>query len=456
VVEALMAIEVKNEPHITVGIMDGRNCVEGRLNGTFSVDGIGPKTNRLTSGFSANAAPGGIVLCDAAGRVVGRSPHLRIKGGGRTTFDLFRATIGSRFHWERSENQTFRGNLILLSQADGAMAVINEVPLEDYLESVISSEMNASAPGEMLKSHAILSRSWLLAALRRKKEPQKMPGEAAAIAGREGEVVRWYGREEHDLFDVCADDHCQRYHGVTRITSPGVRHAVRETRGIVLTWGNEICDARYSKACGGLTEEFETAWDNARRPYLTSVTDAPVPYPPVTTEQEAARWCLSAPGAYCNTKDKAILEKILPALDRETEAFFRWTVEYSREELEEILCEKSGFDFGRLQAIEPLARGPSGRISRLRITGSKMSMIVGKELEIRRWLSRSHLYSSAFVVQVAGAAGLNPERFVFHGAGWGHGVGLCQIGAAVMASRGVSAEQIVGHYFPGTTLERLY
>ena len=451
-----MAIEVKNEPHITVGIMDRRDYVEGRVNGIFSVDGIGPKTNRLTNGFSASAATGDIVLCDAAGRVVGRSPHLRIKGGGRTTFDLFRATIGSRFHWERSENQTFRGNLILLSQADGAMAVINEVPLEDYLESVISSEMNASAPGEMLKSHAILSRSWLLAALRRKKEPRKTPDEAPHIAGREGEVVRWYGREEHDLFDVCADDHCQRYHGVTRITSPGVRHAVRETRGIVLTWGNEICDARYSKACGGLTEEFVTAWDDARRPYLASVTDALVPYPPVATEQEAAQWCLSAPEAYCNTKDKAILEKILPALDRETEAFFRWTVEYSREELEEILCEKSGFDFGRLQTIEPLVRGPSGRISRLRIAGSKMSMIVGKELEIRRWLSRSHLYSSAFVVQVAGAAGLNPERFVFHGAGWGHGVGLCQIGAAVMASRGVSAEQIVGHYFPGTTLERLY
>jgi hypothetical protein len=168
VVEALMAIQVKNEPHITVGVMDRRNCVEGRLNGTFSVDGIGPKTNRLTSRFSASAALGEIVLCDAAGRVVGRSPHLRIEGGGRTTFDLFKVTIGNRFHWERSENQTFRGNLILRSQADSTMAVINEIPLEDYLESVISSEMNASAPREMLKSHAILSRSWLLAALRRK------------------------------------------------------------------------------------------------------------------------------------------------------------------------------------------------------------------------------------------------------------------------------------------------
>ena len=451
-----MAIEMKNEPRITVGIMERRNFVEGRLHGVFSVDGIGPETNRLTNGFSAKAAQGGLVLCDAAGRVVGRSPHVRIESGARGTFDLFNVTIGSRFHWERSESQTFRGNLILRVHADGTMAAINEVPLEDYLESVISSEMNASAPGEMLKSHAILSRSWLLAALRRKNDPRKTSGAAAHIIEREGEVVRWYGREEHDLFDVCADDHCQRYHGVTRITSQGVRHAVRATRGIVLTWENEICDARYSKACGGLTEEFETAWDDARRPYLVSLADGPVPYPAVTTEEEAARWCLSAPSAYCDTKDKAILENILPAFDRETEGFFRWTVAYSPEELEEILYEKSGFDFGRLQAIVPLARGPSGRIFRLRIVGSKMSMIVGKELEIRRWLSRSHLYSSAFVMQAAGAARPSPERFVFHGAGWGHGVGLCQIGAAVMASRGFSAEQIVGHYFPGTTLQRLY
>ncbi len=455
-----MAIEAKNDPHITVGIMDRQDCVEGRLNGTFSVEGIGSETNRttsrLTDGFSAKAAPGGIVLRDAAGRVVGRAPLVRIGCGGRTTFDLFHVTVGSRFHWERSENQTFRGSLVLRSRADGTMAVINEIPLEDYLESVISSEMNASAPGELLKSHAILSRSWLLAALRRKEEPRKGPGEAGHGTETEGEVVRWYGREEHELFDVCADDHCQRYHGVTRITSVGVGHAVRETRGVVLTHGDEVCDARYSKACGGLTEEFGTAWGDGRRPYLTSIADAPVPYPPVTTEEEAARWCLSAPVAYCNAKDEAILQKILPAFDRETEGFFRWTVDYSREELEEILYEKSGFDFGRLQAILPLTRGPSGRISRLRIVGSKMSMIVGKELEIRRWLSRSHLYSSAFVVQAAGAAGLKTERFVFHGAGWGHGVGLCQIGAAVMASRGFSAEQIMGHYFPGATLQRLY
>jgi SpoIID/LytB domain protein len=225
---------------------------------------------------------------------------------------------------------------------------------------------------------------------------------------------------------------------------------------MALAWGDEICDARYSKACGGRTELFETAWGNAPRPYLTSVADAPVPYAPAASGDEAAAWRLWARSAYCNTKDKAILEKILPAFDRETASFFRWTVEYSRQELEEILYEKSGFDFGSLQALAPLSRGPSGRISRLRIVGSKMSMIVGKELEIRRWLSRSHLYSSAFVVRAAGGDGADPERFVLHGAGWGHGVGLCQIGAAVMAHRGCSAAQIMTHYFPGAALTRLY
>ena len=232
-----MAIEVKNEPHITVGIMGNRqSCVEGRVNGTFSVDGIGAQDEPVDGRvFSERGAGGHRSSADAAGRVVRRSPHLRIGSGGRTTFDLFRVTIGSRFHWERSENQTFRGNLILRARQDGTMAVINEVPLEDYLESVISSEMSASAPGEMLKSHAILSRSWLLAALRRKKEPQNTPGEAARIAGKEGEVVRWYGREEHDLFDVCADDHCQRYQGVKKIPPARSGWLYGRQEGIVIT-----------------------------------------------------------------------------------------------------------------------------------------------------------------------------------------------------------------------------
>jgi SpoIID/LytB domain protein len=270
------------------------------------------------------------------------------------------------------------------------------------------------------------------------------------------ELIRWYDREDHDVYDVCADDHCQRYQGITKIISAQAGDAILETRGMVITSGEKICDARYSKACGGLTENFETAWDDIHVAYLASISDSPVYHHPISNEEEAARWILSEPVAYCNTEDTRILEKILPDFDRETKDFFRWIVQYPREELEEILREKSGFDLGTLQAIVPLQRGPSGRISRLKLVGSRKSIIVGKELEIRRWLSRSHLYSSAFVVKAHHNVNGEVERFVFHGAGWGHGVGLCQIGAAVMASKGFSAKEILGHYFPGTELRRLY
>ncbi|MGD0230758.1 MAG: SpoIID/LytB domain-containing protein [Syntrophorhabdales bacterium] len=447
-----MAVKLKSEPPITVGILDRQGRVEGRFNGTFRADGIGPLAGR----FSARAEPGTVVLFDGANREAARSPSIRVEGGEGSTFELFDVTIGGRFHWERRENQTFEGNLILRSRPDGTLAAINEVSLEAYLMSVISSEMSASAPAEFLKTHAILSRSWLLAALQQGEGHPGMSGPAAKGIEEAGEIVRWYGREEHDLYDVCADDHCQRYHGVTKITSAGAGRAVRETRGVVLFSADGICDARYSKACGGRTEEFATAWHDAKIPYLVSVADGPVDHPPIATEGQADLWCASRPRAYCNTRDASLLEKILPSFDRETGAFFRWTVEYPRRELEEIVGEKSGYDFGRLQAIEPLTRGPSGRIARLRIVGSKMSMIVGKELEIRRWLSRSHLYSSAFTVRVTPGADGEAERFTLRGAGWGHGVGLCQIGAAVMADKGSGAREIMGHYFPRADLVRLY
>ncbi len=272
----------------------------------------------------------------------------------------------------------------------------------------------------------------------------------------EKEITRWYEQEDHDLFDVCADDHCQRYQGITKIVSEKAAEAVRETRGKVIAYNDEICDARFSKACGGLTEEFATAWDNIHIPYLKSISDEPIAHPSIRTEEDAARWILSEPQAYCNTKDAAILENILPDFDLETKAFFRWKVEYSRQELEEILREKSGIDFGALKEIQPLSRGPSGRIYRLRIVGSKRSVVVGKELEIRRWLSRSHLYSSAFIVKAEYNSQGEVERFVFHGAGWGHGVGLCQIGAAVMADRGLTAEEILKHYFTGAEIRNIY
>ncbi|HSR09989.1 MAG TPA: SpoIID/LytB domain-containing protein [Thermodesulfobacteriota bacterium] len=443
---------MQSEPKITVGIMDRQAEVTGRLNGKFHVEGFGPVSGR----FSAKSAAGMVALADESRRQIVGSPSISLKSAESSTFDLFQVTIGNAFHWERREDQTFRGDLVLFLREDATMAAINEIPLETYLQSVISSEMNAEAPAEFLKVHAILSRSWLMAALSRKSRSRTAPPPAAGRPAKEGEVLRWYEREDHDLFDVCADDHCQRYQGIGKIASARALEAVNATRGTVITYGGEICDARYSKACGGLTEDFDTAWDDKRVPYLETISDAPVPHPPVGVEEEAARWILSRPEAYCNSNDQNLLKKILPDFDRETRDFFRWTVEVSRRELEEILREKSGFDFGDLEQIVPLKRGRSGRIYRLKIAGSKKTMIVGKELEIRRWLSRSHLYSSAFVVRVEGDAHGKPERFNFDGAGWGHGVGLCQIGAAVMASRGFSAGEILKHYFRGVEIEQVY
>ena len=430
--------------------MDRQTEVNGRLDGSFRGDGFGLVSGR----FSGKATARMIVLFNQTNREIARSPSIKLTASKDSIFTLFNVTVGNRFHWERKEDQSFQGDLILCPRKDGTITAINEIPLEDYLKSVISSEMSAEAPMEFLKAHAILSRSWLLAALDRKEKTKEVPIRTEKII--EGEVIRWYDREDHDLFDVCADDHCQRYQGITKIVSKQAEEAVRETRGMVITFNDEICDARYSKACGGITEEYDTAWEDKRVPYLGSISDAPVSHQPIITEEEASAWILSEPDAYCNTKDEHLLGKILPDFDRETKSFFRWRVEYSRQELEEILQEKSGFDFGTLQEIIPLKRGPSGRISRLKIVGSKKSMLVGKELEIRRWLSRSHLYSSAFVVKVKYHPHGKAERFILHGAGWGHGVGLCQIGAAVMATKGFSAEKILKHYFRGIEIKKIY
>lgn len=434
-----------DQPKITVGIIDRQTEVAGHLHGGF----LGEKFGSLTGRFSAETKEGTIVLFNEAGLQVCRSPSIRLTALEHSTFKLFNVTIGSRFHWERKEDQTFQGDLILRSREDGTICAINKIPVEDYVASVISSEMNPAAPMEFLKTHAILSRSWLLAALRQKgKTEESSPPVEGTI--KEGEILRWYDRGDHDLFHVCADDHCQRYQGITKIASEQAEEAVRETGGMVTTSHNKICDTRYSKCCGGLTEEFNTAWHDQRVPYLKSISDAPMPLKTIRTEEEASTWVLSNPEAYCNTRDEGLLEKILPDVDRETKTFFRWAVEYSREELEEILRQKSGLDFGTLQEITPLRRGPSGRIYRLKIVGTKQTIIVGKELEIRRWFSPSHLYSSAFVV--THEAG----RFIFRGAGWGHGVGLCQIGAGVMASRGFPAEDILKHYFHGIEIKKIY
>ena len=442
---------ITEEPKIRVGVLTDERQIRGTFNGPFrledgsSVEGV----------FSAQAEGGRVILADSRGRSFAGRETLRFSGGESSTFTLAGVRIGIRFHWEREQEQTFRGDLEIQGREGGAVTAVNEIGLEEYLESVIASEMSASAPPEFLRAHAVMSRSWVASLLERSNRPAPATGAGRPDSPRPGERIAWYGREEHDGFDVCADDHCQRYQGVG-VVSRAARDAVRSSRGICLTYGGEICDARYHKSCGGLTENFENVWEEIPVPYLCSVSDSARFFPAVRSEEEARQWICGSPEVHCNTSDATLLQQILPAFDRETADFFRWKTVYAREELEEILREKTGLDFGILQRLTPLARGPSGRIIRLEIQGSKERLVVGKELEIRRCLSRSHLYSSAFIVSGDFDPSGLPVRFVLEGAGWGHGVGLCQIGAAAMAAGGARAEDILNHYFRGAALRRCY
>lgn len=438
-----------DEPRIKVGICDGYPEIRGRLNGRYRTNG-----SSLAGEFIARPRDGAVGLYDALGREILRSPTIHLYAEGKHTFTLREVTIGVRFHWERREEQTFSGDLLFLLSEEGALVAVNEVSVEEYLLSVVPSEMNGNAPSAFLKAHAIASRSWLVAMLRRGREFRA--GERQVEIRREGEIIRWYDREDHSLFDVCADDHCQRYQGITGRTAGRAAEAVRATRGVFLIHEGAICDARYHKSCGGLTENFATCWEDRPVPYLSHVSDSARPHAPLRTEKDAERWILSCPEVFCCTKDQELLGRILPPFDRETTDFSRWQVSYGREELEAILREKSGIDFGVLHRLVPLERGPSGRIRLLRIEGSKAAVAVGKELEIRRWLSPSHLYSSAFIVSTVWDPAGMPTRFTLFGAGWGHGVGLCQIGAAVMAEKGYGDEEILRHYFRGAALVKRY
>jgi stage II sporulation protein D len=444
---------IREEPKIKVGLMEQRRDISGRFNGAFCLhDGC-----LIEGDFRACVEADQAILFDAVGHEVARQKEIRCSPlSGGSTFTLFDVTIGVQFHWERKQEQTFQGILILLSDSHEKLIAVNDIHLEDYLASVISSEMSAEAPLEFLKAHAITSRSWLMAMLQSLGNASDPAEESISPSQAQDEIIRWYGREDHRLFDVCADDHCQRYQGVTRLISENARNAVQATRGVFLICDNNICDARYHKACGGLTENFDNTWKNRSVSYLTSVSDAAFLHEPVQTEADAERWIIGHPEAWCNAHDGNILRQILPSFDQETADFFRWEVVYSRTELEEIIGEKSGLDFGNILNLTPLERGPSGRIIRLKIEGSRRTAIVGKELEIRRWLSRSHLYSSAFVVSAEKDTSGLPIRFILHGAGWGHGVGLCQIGAAMMATQGYSAETILKHYFRGVEIKELY
>ncbi|MCX6893396.1 MAG: SpoIID/LytB domain-containing protein [Verrucomicrobia bacterium] len=443
---------INQEPLLSVGVCSREAEARGVLNGRFLL----PDNTGVSGEFTARPNGGNIALAGQDGRELARGPEIRLVPEGDATFVLRDVTIGINFHWERKEDETFEGGLRFLPNDDGTITVINDAGVEQYLRSVISSEMSATAPLELLRAHAITSRSWLVAMLERQKRFKNIGGPARRGRESADEILRWYDREDHKLFDVCADDHCQRYHGLTKLISPAAAQAVRDTRGVFLVHGGEICDARYSKSCGGRSEVFATAWEDLSVPYLSTVSDAAIEHPLIESESVAGQWIRSSPEAYCNTTDGSILRQVLPSFDQETTDFYRWTVTYTQEELAALLHKRSGIDFGEVHQLEPLQRGPSGRISRLRITGSKRTVVVGKELEIRRWLSASHLYSSAFVVETRGGTGGVPGQFTLRGAGWGHGVGFCQIGAAVMASKGFQAEQIVKHYFRGAELKKLY
>ena len=387
-------------------------------------------------------------------------------------FELQDVTIGINFHWERKEVQRFKGELKIIVE-DDKLTAINIISIEDYLTSVISSEMSATASLELLKAHAVISRSWLLNKLRVVNKLRVENGELrvtmqpdnaahSPLSTLHSQLIKWYDHEAHKNFDVCADDHCQRYQGITRASTPQAVEAVSATRGEVLMYEGKICDARFSKCCGGAFEEFQNCWENVRHPYLIGQRDSQTEnkLPDLTVEAEADKWIRTSPVAFCNTQDKKILSQVLNNYDQETADFYRWKVSYSQEELSELIHKRSDIDFGKIIDLIPIERGTSGRLVRLKIVGTLRTLTIGKELEIRRTLSTSHLYSSAFVVDKEYKEEEEeqeiPSRFILTGAGWGHGVGLCQIGAAVMGEQGYKYEEILSHYYPGSTIERQY
>lgn len=450
------------EPQITVGILSGKE-----------IDFFFPEAFTTPDGISVSGVQKAVY---AGGKIHWQEKEydelsFSPQPDAETFFELRNVTIGINFHWERKETQRFRGTLKICIE-DGQLTAINIIPIEEYLTSVISSEMSATASLELLKAHAVISRSWLLNKLKdggRKPEVTIPPGNTAEdspLPVLPAQLIKWYDHEAHTLFNVCADDHCQRYQGITRTSTSQAIEAVSATRGEVLMYEEDICDARFSKCCGGALEEFQNCWENIRHPYLKRQRDyrtkaqSPVPtpqLPDLTIETEAEKWIRTTPSAFCHTQDKRILSQVLNNYDQETADFYRWKVSYTQQELSELIYQRSGIDFGKIIDLIPIERGTSGRLVRLKIVGTLRSLIIGKELEIRRTLSPSHLYSSAFVIDKETGNGEEvPTRFTLTGAGWGHGVGLCQIGAAVMGEQGYLYDEILSHYYPGSKLEKQY
>ena len=443
-----------NEPIINIGITTNPE-IAFELYGDFisSSDGI-----RLSGGFHAKYNNNRIIIKRngedffSGGEISFEPRELETE-----SFLLKDVVIGKNFHWERTENQRFRGSLKLIIEGEKLTAV-NRIPIEEYLTSVVSSEMNANSSLELLKAHAIISRGWLLAQLEKKKlnKTQKSLNEFIT----EDEIIRWYDLEDHDKYDFCADDHCQRYQGVAKIINDNALSAVQSTYGLALKYDGSICDTRYSKCCGGMSESFENVWEPVKHNYLAPIVDYKFELDGIdydlTNERSATKWISSMPHAYCNTNDAKILSQILQDYDQSTNNFFRWKVEYTQDEISSLVKNKTGIDFGSILDLIPIERGYSGRLIKLKIIGTNKTLTIGKELEIRKTLSATHLYSSAFYITKQDISENIPGRFILHGAGWGHGVGLCQIGAAVMGERGYKFDEMLLHYFKGAKIQKIY
>lgn len=443
-----------NEPQISIGILTA-----GEIRFELYGDFIFVLSNKKLSGrFTAGLDDNKIKIRQESNEVFSAKEIIFVPDDIETESFLLRdVVIGKKFHWEKKENQRFRGSLKLIIEGNEITAA-NVIPLEEYLTSVISSEMSPNSSLELLKAHAVVSRSWLMSQLEKQKNNKKEKISNEIIT--DDEIIKWYDREEHAVYDFCADDHCQRYQGVTKIINDNALNAINTTRGLVLTYDNKICDTRYSKCCGGLTETFDNVWGNEKHNYLAPIVDYKFELDGIDydlhNEHSAEKWIQSNPHAYCNTTDKRILSQILVDFDKPTNNFFRWIVEYTQEELGGIIKKKSGIDFGNILDLIPIERGFSGRIIKLKIAGSKKTITIGKELEIRRILSKTHLYSSAFIVTKEEITNEVPGKFILHGAGWGHGVGLCQIGAAVMGEIGHGFDEILVHYFNGAKIQKIY
>ena len=437
-----------NIPTIEVGILSAKT-IEFQLNGCFS-EGVENVAGRAVVRDDSSFI---LQLVDKQ-QIVDDFVLFEPENEEEADFELYHVIIGLQFHWERKETQRFKGKLKIFVE-NGILTAVNILSLEDYLLSVISSEMRATSSLELLKAHAVISRSWLLAQIEKGKQI-KDSNYKTLIRNEEG-YIRWYDREDHSRFDVCADDHCQRYQGITKVTSPQVFEALKATFGELLMYDGAICDARYHKCCGGIVEKFENVWEPTVHPYLTKVIDndgIPTGYDTDLSDEDNVRaWILGTPPTFCNTQDKEVLTQVLNDYDLETQHFFRWQVALTQAEIKDLLFRKIGVDAGEVLDLIPVERGVSGRIIRLKIVGNRQTIIIGKELEIRKALSESHLYSSAFIVEKTAD---DPGSFILKGAGWGHGVGLCQIGAAIMGDKGYTYKEIIKHYFPHTAIEKIY